>query len=70
MGAAFDALAQIGTINTDLARRMKSAVGFRNLAVRQYEAMGWRIVHALCTKHLDDYRTFARVILTWRLAGQ
>jgi uncharacterized protein YutE (UPF0331/DUF86 family) len=64
MGAAFDELAQIGTINTDLAQRMKSAVGFRNLAVHQYEAMDWRIVHAICTKHLDDFRTFARLIVS------
>jgi uncharacterized protein YutE (UPF0331/DUF86 family) len=63
MGAAFDELAQIGIINTDLAQRMKSAVGFRNLAVHQYEAMDWRIVHAICTKQLDDFRVFARVML-------
>ena len=63
MGAAFDELAQIGTINTDLAQRMKSAVGFRNLAVHQYEAMDWRIVHAICTKHLDDFRSFARLMV-------
>jgi uncharacterized protein YutE (UPF0331/DUF86 family) len=62
MGAAFDVLAQIGIINTDLAQRMKSAVGFRNLAVHQYEAMDWLIVHAICTKHLEDFRTFARIV--------
>ena len=64
MGAAFDELAQIGTIDRDLAQRMKSAVGFRNLSVHQYEAMDWRIVHAICTKHLDDFRAFARLMLT------
>jgi uncharacterized protein YutE (UPF0331/DUF86 family) len=62
MGAAFDELAQIGTINVDLALRMKSAVGFGNLAVHQYEAMDWRIVHAICTKHLDDFRAFAHAV--------
>lgn len=63
MGAVFDELAQIGTITADLAQRMKSAVGFRNLAVHQYEAMDWRIVHAICTKHLDDFRSFARLLV-------
>ena len=63
MGAAFDDLAQIGTINTHLAQRMKSAVGFRNLAVHQYEAMDWLIVHAICTKHLEDFRMFARLMV-------
>jgi uncharacterized protein YutE (UPF0331/DUF86 family) len=63
MGAAFDELAQIGAINIDLAQQMKSAVGFRNLAVHQYEAMDWSIVHAICTKHLDDFRAFARLMV-------
>jgi len=51
-----------GTLGSELAKRMKSAVGFRNLAVHQYEAMDWAIVHATCTRHLDDFRMFARVI--------
>jgi uncharacterized protein YutE (UPF0331/DUF86 family) len=62
MSAAFDTLAKLGTIDEALAKRMKSAVGFRNLAVHQYEAMNWEIVHAICTKHLDDFRAFARAV--------
>ena len=63
MGAAFDELAQIDTISNDLAQRMKSAVDCRNLAIHQYEAMDWRIVHATCTKHLDDFRVFASTMV-------
>jgi uncharacterized protein YutE (UPF0331/DUF86 family) len=62
MSAAFDTLARLGTIDEALAKRMKSAVGFRNLVVHQYEAMNWEIVHAICTKHLDDFRAFAVAI--------
>lgn len=62
MGAAFDVLAALGTIDVALAQRMKNAVGFRNLAVHQYEAMDWQIVHAICTRHLDDFRAFAKAI--------
>ena len=62
MGGAFDTLAANGTLDIELAKRMKSAVGFRNLAVHQYEAMDWAIVHAISTRHLDDFRMFARVI--------
>ena len=64
MGGAFDTLAANGTLGIDLAKHMKSAVGFRNLAVHQYEAMDWAIVHAICTRHLSDFRRFAHVIAT------
>lgn len=62
MGGAFDALVPVGTITAALAGRMKSAVGFRNLAVHQYEAMDWAIVHAICTEHLGDFREFAKLV--------
>lgn len=62
MGGAFDALAAVGTVTAALAGRMKSAVGFRNLAVHQYEAMDWAIVHAICTRHLGDFRDFAKLV--------
>jgi uncharacterized protein YutE (UPF0331/DUF86 family) len=64
MSGAFDTLSRLGTIDEALAKRMKSAVGFRNLAVHQYEVMNWEIVHAICTKHLDDFRAFAVAIRT------
>lgn len=62
MGSAFERLADAGIIDGELGKRMRSAVGFRNLAVHQYEAMDWRIVHAICSRHLDDFRDFARNI--------
>lgn len=40
MGAAFDSLGRIGAIDADLATRMKKAVGFRNIAVHNYQAIG------------------------------
>ena len=63
MGGAFDTLVKNGTLDEELAKRMKSAAGFRNLAVHQYEAMDWAIVHAICTRHLGDFRLFARAIV-------
>lgn len=62
MGQTFDRLAEGGVIDASLAERLKKAVGFRNIAVHSYEAIDWNIVHAICTKHLDDFRVFARVV--------
>jgi uncharacterized protein YutE (UPF0331/DUF86 family) len=63
MGQSFDALARAGILREELATRLKKAVGFRNIAVHNYEAIDWRIVHAICRYHLVDFQEFARAIL-------
>ena len=62
MGQTFDILAEIGIINVELAIRMKKSVGFRNLAVHNYEAINWQIVHAIATRHLSDFNDFAKAV--------
>lgn len=63
MGDAFDLLAQQGLIDLPLCRRMRSAVGFRNLAVHNYDAINWAIVFAIAQTHLDDFRAFAKAMM-------
>lgn len=64
MGQTFDVLAELGVINTELATRMKKAVGFRNIAVHNYEAINWQIVHAIATSHLNDFKNFAQAVVS------
>lgn len=66
MGATFDVLSGLGIMTPELALRMKNAVGFRNIAVHNYEAINWQIVHAIATHHLSDFKDFARSILQER----
>lgn len=63
MGQTFDVLAGLGIIHLDLAARMKNAVGFRNIAVHNYETINWQIVHAIATNHLSDFKNFALAIV-------
>ena len=63
MGQTFDVLAELGIISEELALRMKNAVGFRNIAVHNYEAINWQIVHAIATRHMGDFTDFARSVL-------
>lgn len=63
MGKAFDLLAQEGLLETELAQRLKKSVGFRNLAVHNYEAIDWAIVHAIATRHLVDFEAFAKAVM-------
>jgi uncharacterized protein YutE (UPF0331/DUF86 family) len=62
MGEVFDGLAAMGVIPAELARRMKAAVGFRNVAVHAYGEMSWGIVFGICTNHLNDFQDFARQV--------
>lgn len=63
MGQIFDVLAACQFISVDLAERIKKAVGFRNLAVHNYDAINWCIVHAIATHHLVDFEAFAKAVM-------
>ena len=59
MGETFTRLAAMGTISTELALRLRRAVGFRNIAVHNYEAIDWLIVFSLAGESLADFDQFA-----------
>jgi uncharacterized protein YutE (UPF0331/DUF86 family) len=60
MGETFTRLGEAGLIDTALATRLRSAVGFRNIAVHNYEAIDWAIVWRLAGDPLGDFEAFAR----------
>lgn len=62
MGQTFDLLAQEGVLNNELASSLKKAVGFRNIAVHNYEIINWNIVHSIVKYHLADFSEFAKVV--------
>jgi uncharacterized protein YutE (UPF0331/DUF86 family) len=41
---------------------MRRAVGFRNIAVHNYLAIDWQIVHEIAHKHLDDFKRFTAAV--------
>jgi uncharacterized protein YutE (UPF0331/DUF86 family) len=62
MGQTFDVLARAGIIPENLALQLKKSVGFRNIAVHNYEAIDWAIVHGLARHHLQDFTGFAKAV--------
>ena len=62
MGKTFDVLAQAGIIHESLAKQLKKAVGFRNIAVHNYEAINWTIVHAIASQNLGEFAEFAKIV--------
>jgi uncharacterized protein YutE (UPF0331/DUF86 family) len=59
MGETFQTLAEMEVLESDTANIMKKAVGFRNIAVHNYEEINWSIVFSICTKQIDDFKRFA-----------
>lgn len=62
MGQTFDILAHGNLIPAELASNLKKAVGFRNIAVHNYDAINWAMVHSIATQHLADFSAFARAV--------
>jgi uncharacterized protein YutE (UPF0331/DUF86 family) len=44
-----------------LIGRLRKAVGFRNIAVHNYERIDWAIVYAIARNHRGDFQEFARL---------
>ena len=62
MGEVFSALQSLGAITRATGEAMQKAVGFRNVAVHNYDVIKWEIVFAISRKFLVDFRRFAKEI--------
>ena len=62
MGEVFGTLQNLGAISTATREAMQKAVGFRNVAVHNYEVGSREIVFAICRTSLADFRRFAKEI--------
>jgi len=62
MAGAFTGLADEGVISADIAEKMQKAVGFRNIAIHEYEKINWAIVYAIATERLSDFKAYAQRI--------
>lgn len=52
-----------GLLDTELAERLRKMVGFRNIAIHEYQALDPAIVEAIVSRHLGDLRAFAARIV-------
>ena len=65
MGQTFDLLAQEGVLSSELASGLKKSVGFRNIAIHNYDSINWLIVHNIVKNHLGEFSEFAKAIVEW-----
>lgn len=59
----FELLLQGGWLEEGLVKNLKNMVGFRNIAVHDYQALQLPIMIAIITGHLDDFLAFSAFIL-------
>ena len=59
----FTLLAQAGWVKNTLAENMKRMVGFRNIAVHDYQALIIPIVEKIISHHLSDFMDFSAAVL-------
>ena len=61
---SFDLIQQAGIIDEHIAQKLKAMVGFRNIAVHNYQAVNLGIVQGIIEKNLGDLLKFGQLILS------
>lgn len=59
----FGLLAQGGWIDVALADNLKRMVGFRNIAMHDYQALQLPITMSIITHHLDEFLQYSQTVL-------
>lgn len=60
---AFEFLVKSGRLDAELGRKLIGMVGFRNVAVRNYQELDLDILRGILAERLDDLRSFAALLL-------
>lgn len=59
----FKLLQEAHIIDSSLAKTLMNMVGFRNIAVHDYQALKVDILEAILDKHINDFKQFTKVVL-------
>lgn len=59
----FALLAQAGWVDMALAENLKRMVGFRNIAVHDYQKLQLAITVSIIEKHLDEFLQYSQALL-------
>lgn len=60
---AFKLLQEENIIDEALAKTLMNMVGFRNIAVHDYQSIELGILEAILDKHIDDFKVYTKWIL-------
>jgi uncharacterized protein YutE (UPF0331/DUF86 family) len=57
---AFILLQKQGFLSPELSLRMQAMVGFRNIAVHNYQKLNLAVLRSILEQHLTDFRDFSQ----------
>jgi uncharacterized protein YutE (UPF0331/DUF86 family) len=63
---AFELLEQAAWIEADLSLRMQRMIGFRNIAVHEYQKLDREIMLGIVRERLGDFEAFATTVIRGR----
>lgn len=63
MAGTFKSLSLQGVLDKNLAEKLGKSVGFRNIAIHQYQDINYEILYVVVTEHLQDFRNFTQAVL-------
>ena len=63
MAETFLALSRHGLLDSQLASRLAKAVGFRNIAVHEYDTLDMNILYSIITKEIGCFYEFLDTVL-------
>src|SRR6056297_2588174 len=61
-GQSFDLLARHQVIDLPTSKNLRKMVGFRNIAVHEYQEIDDQILQSIIEYHLDDFENFYRQV--------
>jgi len=56
---AFILLEKANILESTLSRQMQAMVGFRNIAVHEYQSLNMEILHSILKRRLGDFQAFS-----------
>ena len=60
---SFQLLAEAKLIGSELSSKLQSMVGFRNVAVHNYQQINLEIVEKIINEHLEDFTDFSKIAI-------
>jgi len=62
MGESFEVLQQMKVLTPAIATKMKKSVGFRNIAVHNYDEIDLNLAYVIAKEHIDDFLIFIKQV--------
>ncbi|MSP52945.1 MAG: DUF86 domain-containing protein [Gammaproteobacteria bacterium] len=64
MAEAFTSLERSNIITHDIADKMRRSIGYRNIAVHNYDDIDLSITYQIACHHLNDFKDYIRQIIS------